>query len=133
MPHLSSLTIVVRDYDEAIEFYTKAMDFELLEDEQRSPSKRWVRLRPKGAGEYGCAILLGKAKNDEQAAYIGRQTGGRVAFLLHVEDFDAYYENLMRYDVKIARPPSVEDFGKVMVFEDLYGNLWDLIEPAPGR
>lgn len=130
MAHLSALTLVVKDYDEAIDFYTKVMDFELLEDTVRSPTKRWVKLRPKGSGATGCAILLGKAKDEEQAAFIGRQTGGRVAFLLHIEDFDRFYERVVRFKVTIARPPSVEDFGKVMVVEDLYGNLWDVIEPT---
>ncbi len=121
------LTLVVNDYDEAIEFYTKKMDFELIEDTPID-NKRWVRIQPKG--NTGSTLLLGKAKNQNQQNAIGNQTGGRVAFFLHTDRFDEYFQFLLSNDVKIVREPSVEEYGKVAVFADLYGNLWDLIQPG---
>lgn len=123
---LFQLTLVVRDYDEAISFYTEKLGFELLEDTRLSETKRWVRVAPP---ESNMALLLGKAANEEQKKAIGNQTGGRVFLFMHTSDFDSYYEQLKANDVKIIREPSVEPYGKVCVFSDLYGNLWDLIEP----
>lgn len=120
------LTLVVRDYDEAIEFYTQRLGFELLEDTKLSESKRWVRVAPPGSN---ASLLFGKAANDEQRAAIGNQTGGRVFLFMHTDDLDGYYAQLKNTDVEIIREPSEEPFGKVFVFADLYGNLWDLIEP----
>lgn len=121
------IALVVRDYDEAIEFYTKKLNFDLVEDTDRGEGKRWVVIKPKGEG--GCKLLLAKAKNEAQLEAVGNQTGGRVFLFIHTDDFDRDYKNLLENDVKIFRPKSEEDFGKVAVFEDLYGNLWDLIEP----
>ena len=120
------IMILIRDYDEAIEFYTKALGFELLEDTQRSETKRWVRVAPAGGG---CSMLLAKATTPEQEACVGNQTGGRVLLFIHTDDFDAYYAHLQSHSVKFVGEPRDEDFGKVVVFEDLYGNKWDLIEP----
>lgn len=125
---LAHIAIVVADYDEAIEFYTKKLQFDLLEDTPLSPTKRWVRVRPKGSG--GCGLLLAKAGNEEQATRIGNQTGGRVFLFLHTDDFESDYENLKKHNIKIIRERSEEEYGIVAVFEDLYGNLWDLIQPA---
>lgn len=121
------LTLVVRDYDEAIDFYTKKLGFQVLEDTQMNEHKRWVRIAPPGSNT---SLLLGKATTDEQEQAIGNQTGGRVFLFMHTDDLDSYYEQLIAGGVKIVRAPSVESFGKVCVFEDLYGNLWDLIEPT---
>lgn len=126
--YIAQFAIVVKEYDEAIDFYTKKLDFELLEDTPLTDVKRWVRVRPKGSD--GCGILLARAKNEEEASRIGNQTGGRVFLFLHTDDFDAYFQHLLDQEVKIVRPPSVEEYGKVAVFADLYGNLWDLIEPV---
>jgi catechol 2,3-dioxygenase-like lactoylglutathione lyase family enzyme len=126
--HLTQIALVVSDYDEAIDFYTNKLQFDLLEDTPLSETKRWVRVRPKGS--EGCGLLLAKAANEEQAARVGNQTGGRVFLFLHTDDLDRDYQNLLQHGITIVRPPSVEDFGKVLVFADLYGNLWDLIEPA---
>lgn len=123
---LFQLALVVRDYDEAIAFYTQKLGFELLEDTILSKTKRWVVVKPKGQG--GCRLLLAKAANAEQHNAIGNQTGGRVFLFLHTDDIERDYQNLKAADVKIVREPSKEPFGKVLVFEDLYGNLWDLIE-----
>ncbi len=123
---LAHITLVVADYDEAIDFYTRKLGFVLLEDTPLSETKRWVVLAPPGAP--GCALLLGKANTDEQRARIGNQTGGRVFLFLHTDDFDRDYQNLLRREVTIVRPPALEPYGKVTVFADLYGNLWDLIE-----
>lgn len=120
------LTLVVRDYDEAIEFYTQKLGFELLEDTKLSESKRWVRVSPPGSNT---SLLFGKAANDEQRAAIGNQTGGRVFLFMHTKDLNGYYSQLKSNGVEIAREPSEESFGKVFVFADLYGNLWDMIEP----
>lgn len=126
--HLAQLALVVADYDEAIEFYTQKLHFELLEDTRMSETKRWVRIAPKGGG--GCGLLLAKAATEEQASRVGNQTGGRVFLFLHTDNLDRDYQNLLQHNITIIRPPSVEDFGQVLVFADLYGNLWDLIEPA---
>lgn len=122
------ITLVVGDYDQAVDFYTRKLGFEIVEDTPLSDSKRWVVVAPPGRG--GCSLLLGRAVNDEQRSRIGNQTGGRVFLFLHTDDFDRDYENLIRNEVTIVRPPVQERYGKVAVFADLYGNLWDLIEPA---
>ena len=118
--------VLVREYDEAIEFYTTVLGFELLEDTKRSETKRWVRVAPAGGG---CSMLLAKAVTPEQEACVGNQTGGRVFLFIHTDDFDAYYSYLQSHSVEFAGEPRNEDFGKVVVFLDLYGNKWDLIEP----
>lgn len=125
---LVNIALVVQDYDEAIDFYTQKLHFDLIEDTPLSPEKRWVRVRPKGS--KGCCLLLAKAKNEVQANSIGNQTGGRVFLFLNTDNFKRDYQNLLDQKIKIVRPPSVEEYGTVAVFEDLYGNLWDLIEPS---
>lgn len=125
---IAQIAIVVKDYDEAITFYTQKLNFELLEDTPLSEVKRWVRVRPKGS--EGCGLLLAKAKNEQELQSVGNQTGGRVFLFLHTDDIERDYANLIAHSVKIVRPLINEDFGKVCVFEDLYGNLWDLIEPS---
>ena len=124
--HLAHITIVVDDYDEAIEFYTKKLHFTLIEDTILSVEKRWVLVRPQGSD--GCSLLLAKGVGDEQKSRIGNQTGGRVFLFLHTDNFKRDYQNLIDNDVKIVREPTFEDYGTVVVFQDLYGNLWDLIE-----
>ena len=118
--------LVVRDYDEAIDFYTRTLDFELIEDTSLSPTKRWVRVRPRGEGS--CGILLARAATAEQTAAIGNQSGGRVFLFLATDDLDRDHRKLLERGVAIIRLPSVEEYGRVLVFADLYGNLWDLIE-----
>ncbi|TAE47310.1 MAG: VOC family protein [Bacteroidetes bacterium] len=125
--HIAQLSLVVRDYDEAIAFYTQKLRFTLLEDTPLSETKRWVRVAPQGS--EGCGLLLAKAASEEQQSRIGNQTGGRVFLFLHTDDFEGYYQHLLAEGVRIVRPPSQEAYGTVAVFEDLYGNLWDLIEP----
>lgn len=127
---IASVTLVVNDYDEAIEFYTQKLNFELLEDTPMGDGKRWVRIAPRGATESG--LLLAKAKNDEQLSRVGNQTGGRVGFFLFTDDFWREYNRMVEHQVQFVRPPSEEAFGTVAVFEDLYGNLWDFIEPKEG-
>lgn len=125
---LVQIALVVDDYDEAIAFYTQKLHFALLEDTPRSATKRWVVVAP--PGDSGCRLLLAKAKNDEQRRHVGNQTGGRVFLFLHTDDLERDYANLLQHQIKIVRGPVEEPFGKVIVFEDLYGNLWDLIEPV---
>jgi len=125
---LALVAIVVNDYDEAIKFYTEKLHFSLIEDTQLSETKRWVVVSPPGSG--GCNLLLAKAANDEQKNRIGNQTGGRVFLFLYTNDFKRDYKNLQEKGVKIVREPVTESYGIVAVFEDLYGNLFDLIEPA---
>ncbi|HVF98171.1 MAG TPA: VOC family protein [Flavisolibacter sp.] len=124
---LFQIALVVSDYDEAINFYTQKLGFELLEDTALSQTKRWVVVKPKGDG--GCRMLLAKAANAEQKRAVGAQAGGRVFLFLHTDDIERDYKNLKEKNVKIVREFSEEPFGKVLVFEDLDGNLWDLIEP----
>jgi quinol monooxygenase YgiN/predicted enzyme related to lactoylglutathione lyase len=126
--NLTHIAIVVDDYDKAIEFYTEKLHFTLIEDTLLSDTKRWVLVRPKGASE--CSLLLAKGVNEEQKSRIGNQTGGRVFLFLHTDNFRRDYQNLIDNSIKIVREPSFEDYGIVAVFEDLYGNLWDLIEPT---
>ena len=121
------LSVIVRDYDEAIEFYTQVMKFELIEDTQRSDDKRWVVVAPSGSN--GCSVLLAKAKNEEQLSRVGNQTGNRVFVFLHTDDFWRDYAHLSANNVQFKGEPRVEEYGTVVVFADLYGNLWDLIEP----
>ena len=124
---LAHIAIVVNDYDEAIKFYTEKLHFSLLEDTHLNDNKRWVLVSPPGSG--GCNLLLAKAANDEQKSRIGNQTGGRVFLFLHTDNFKRDYQNLQEQGIKIVRQPTMEQYGTVAVFEDLYGNLWDLIEP----
>jgi catechol 2,3-dioxygenase-like lactoylglutathione lyase family enzyme len=124
---LAHIAIVVNDYDEAIKFYTEKLHFSLLEDTELSETKRWVLISPTGSG--GCNLLLAKAANEEQKSRIGNQTGGRVFLFLHTDNFKRDYQNLQEQRIKIVREPTIESYGTVAVFEDLYGNLWDLIEP----
>lgn len=125
---LAHIALVVADYDEAIRFYTQKLHFTLVEDTPLSPAKRWVLLAPPGSD--GCQLLLAKAANDEQQSRVGNQTGGRVFLFLHTDNFQRDYQNLLDQRVTIVREPSVESYGTVAVFADLYGNLWDLIEPV---
>ena len=125
---IAQFTLVVDDYDTAIAFYVDILKFELLEDTEMSTDKRWVRVRPGGSGEAGVAILLAKAKNEDELAAVGNQTGGRVFLFLETDDFDRDYQRLLDYDVEIIREPSTEEYGTVAVFADLYGNKWDLIQ-----
>jgi catechol 2,3-dioxygenase-like lactoylglutathione lyase family enzyme len=124
--HIAHITLLVRDYDDAIKFYTEKLDFELIEDTVLSETKRWVLVRPKGASE--CCLLLAEATNRQQSVHIGNQTGGRVFLFLYTDDFWRDYKQMLSRGIKFVRPPAEEEYGTVAVFEDLYGNLWDLIE-----
>lgn len=119
------IALVVADYDEAIHWYTQKLGFKLIEDTTLSEVKRWVLIQPPGEGS--CQLLLAKAATEEQKSRVGNQTGGRVFLFLHTDDFERDYENLRQQAITIVRAPSQEEYGKVLVFEDLYGNLWDLI------
>lgn len=125
---IAHIALVVDDYDKAIDFYTKKLHFDLIEDTVLSAEKRWVLVSPKGATE--CCLLLAKAATNEQATRIGNQAGGRVFLFLHTDNLERDYKNLKDHRIKIVREPATEAWGKVAVFADLYGNLWDLIEPA---
>lgn len=124
---LARIALVVRNYDEAIAYYTEKLQFELLEDTPRSPTKRWVVVAPKGSKE--CAFILAKAANERQAAAIGDQSGGRVFLFLHTDDFWRDYEYMKAQGVDFTEAPRDEVYGQVVVFRDLYGNLWDFIQP----
>lgn len=128
---LSLVTLVVRDYDEAISFFVDVLGFELVEDSPAETNdgrpKRWVVVRPPGA-ETG--LLLARADGAEQEAVVGRQAAGRVGFFLRVEDFDAVYGRLVAAGATFVRQPTDQPFGRVAVFEDLAGNRWDLVGPA---
>jgi catechol 2,3-dioxygenase-like lactoylglutathione lyase family enzyme len=123
---IAHIALVVDDYDEAIRFYTEILDFTLIEDTPQSETKRWVLVAPKGAEE--CSLLLAKAAGDEQISRIGNQTGGRVFLFLRTDDFWRDYENYRSKGVRFVRKPKTEEYGTVAVFQDLCGNLWDLIE-----
>ncbi len=124
---IAHIALVVKEYDEAIDFYTKKLDFKLIEDTQLSEEKRWVLVCPPGADE--CSLLLAKAANDEQSKSIGNQTGGRVFLFLFTDDFWRDYHKMVERNIDFVRPPKEEAYGTVAVFKDLYGNQWDLFEP----
>jgi catechol 2,3-dioxygenase-like lactoylglutathione lyase family enzyme len=123
---IAHIALIVNDYDEAIRFYTEKLNFILIEDTHLSEEKRWVLVKPKGANE--CCLLLAKAANERQKISVGNQSGGRVFLFLHTDNFKRDYQNLIDKKIKIVREPVTETYGTVAVFEDLYGNLWDLIE-----
>jgi catechol 2,3-dioxygenase-like lactoylglutathione lyase family enzyme len=120
------ITLVVRDYDEAIAFFTQALGFTLLEDTPLDDGKRWVVVEP--TGSFGAALLLAKAANAEQRSYIGNQTGGRVFLFLNTDDFWKDYNSMRSNRVQFIEQPRQEAYGLVAVFQDLYGNKWDLIQ-----
>ncbi len=124
----AQISLLVQDYDEAIAFYTQKLHFTFVEDTKMSETKRWVVIAPPGSS--GCRLLLAKAANDEQRSRVGNQTGGRVFLFLHTDNLERDYQNLLQEGVTIVRKPAVEPYGKVLVFADLYGNLFDLIEPV---
>ena len=125
--YLAGISLVVNDYDEAIDFYTRKLSFTLLEDTRMSDTKRWVVIAPPGS--TGCTLLLAKAANDAQKAAVGNQTGGRVFLFLHTDNFDRDYNQMQEAGIEFIESPRQEAYGKVVVFADLYGNRWDLIEP----
>lgn len=126
--HIAHIALVVDDYDKAIKFYTEKLNFDLIEDTQMSETKRWVMVAPKGSTE--CRLLLAKAANEEQKSRVGNQTGGRVFLFLYTDNIKRDYNNMKEKGILFIREPSIESYGTVAVFEDLYGNLWDLIEPT---
>ena len=129
---ITHVALVVRDYDEAIDFFTRVLDFELLEDSPvPEQNKRWVVVAPRGA--RGSAILLARPSNTEQASYIGNQTGGRVTFFLGTDDFQRDYARMVARGIEFVRPPIDTAYGTVAVFKDLYGNLWDLVQHVQGH
>lgn len=125
--HIAHITLVVNDYDEAIQFYIEKLGFDLIADTVLSETKRWVLVRPKG--ETGCCLLLAEAANEQQINSIGNQTGGRVFLFLYTDDFWRDYNQMLSNGITFVRPPVKEEYGTIAVFKDLYGNLWDLIEP----
>lgn len=130
---ITQFTITVRDYDEAIAFYTQSLGFELLEDTDLGNGKRWVRVRPPASpGAQGAAILLARAATPEQLASVGNQTGGRVFVSIETDDRWRDYRAMRGRGVKFVREPSEEAYGTVAVFEDLYGNKFDLIQRRSG-
>lgn len=126
MRHLALVALVIPDYDEAIEYYTKVLGFTLVEDEPREPGKRWVVVAP--SEERGAKLLLARAAKPEQLSRVGNQTGGRVFLFLHTDDFDGDYRRYKAAGVHFTEEPRSESYGRVVVFQDRYGNKWDLIE-----
>src|SRR5688572_16915177 len=124
---IAQFALTVRDYDEAIAFYVGKLGFTLVEDTDLGGGKRWVRVQPPRSG--ACGLLLARAMTPEQIASVGNQTGGRVFIFLHTDDFQRDYDAFRARGVVFVRPPSEEPYGTVAVFEDLYGNKWDLIQP----
>ncbi|NEC85383.1 VOC family protein [Streptomyces sp. SID12501] len=128
MRRIALVTLVVGDYDEAIRFYTDALGFRLAEDTPRPDGSRWVVVEP-GAGEAGTGLVLARAKDEGQRSRIGDQTGGRVGFFLHTDDFARDHARMTAAGVIFLEEPRHEPYGSVAVFQDLYGNRWDLLQP----
>ena len=128
--HLQHVALLVREYDEAIAYFTTVLGFELRGDTQLTPEKRWVVVAPPGAAD--ASLLLARAATDTQRAYIGKQGGGRVWMFLHTDDFQRDYAAMKWRGVKFVEPRRDEPYGTVIVFEDLYGNRWDLVQMKPG-
>jgi len=125
--HIAHISVVVENYDDAIAFYTKKLNFSLVEDTKLSETKRWVLVKPEGDGK--CCLLLAQAASEEQKSRVGNQTGGRVFLFLYTDDIRRDYNNMLEQNIHFVQPPVKAPYGIVAVFEDLYGNLWDLIEP----
>jgi catechol 2,3-dioxygenase-like lactoylglutathione lyase family enzyme len=128
--HIGQIALLVNDYDEAIKYYVNILQFRLVEDTLLSDKKRWVVIEPRESKNQGCKLLLAKAANDNQLKYVGNQTGGRVFLFLYTSDIEKFHNNLIVNSVEIINGPRIEPYGKVLVFRDLYGNLWDLIQPS---
>ena len=128
LTQINLISLVVRDYDEAIAFYCDKLGFQLVEDTPLTPTKRWVVVQPPGG--KGCRLLLAKAATPEQQSRVGNQAGGRVFLFLHTDNIQRDYTRLVAQGITIIRGPVKEPYGTVLVFADLYGNLWDLIEPV---
>lgn len=126
--YLALMALVVRDYDEAINYYTKVLGFKLIEDTPQTALKRWVVVKPAGDGQ--ASLLLARAATEQQEQFIGNQSGGRVFLFLYTDNFYRDYELYRSRGVEFVRPPVTESYGTVAVFRDLYGNLWDLIQPT---
>jgi len=124
--NIAHIALVVNDYDEAIDYYCQKLNFTLVEDTPLTETKRWVIVAP--AGSSGCSVLLAKAVNDEQRSRVGNQTGGRVFLFLHTSNFWEDYNRMKKNGVRFIEEPRNEIYGTVVVFADLYGNLWDFIE-----
>jgi catechol 2,3-dioxygenase-like lactoylglutathione lyase family enzyme len=131
MQTLGHVALVVRDYDEALAYFTGTLNFKVIEDTRLSEEKRWVLIAPPGS--KATSLLLARAATPEQFTRIGNQTGGRVFLFLHTDDFWRDYREMTARKVKFTRPPSEETYGTVAVFEDLYGNQWDLLELKDGN
>lgn len=127
LTRIAHVAYLVRDYDEAIRWFVDVLGFDLIEDTPRGPGKRWVRVAPRSGG--GTELLLARAATPEQVAVVGQQGGGRVAWFLYTDDFATDHARLVANGVRFLESPRHEDYGTVAVFEDLYGNGWDLIEP----
>jgi catechol 2,3-dioxygenase-like lactoylglutathione lyase family enzyme len=128
---LAHIALVVRDYDEAIAWFTQKLGFTLVADEyQAEQDKRWVLVAPPAASDAAATLLLARASSPEQAAFVGNQAGGRVFLFLRTDDFDRDHSAMLARGVTFVREPKQAPYGKVAVFEDLYGNLWDLVEFA---
>ncbi len=125
--HIAHIALVVANYDDAIKFYTEKLNFTLLEDTRLSDTKRWVMVAPPGNGQ--CCLLLAQAATEAQQSRVGNQTGGRVFLFLYTDDFWRDYNAMLKKDINFVRPPEEQPYGTVAVFEDLYGNLWDFIQP----
>ncbi len=126
---LKHIALIVRDYDEAIDFFVQLLGFDLIADKyQPLQNKRWVLVAPPGSGTDGASILLARATTDEQAKAIGNQSGGRVFLFLETDDFDRDFLAMTAKGIRFVREPATQAYGKVAVFEDLYGNWWDLVQ-----
>ena len=129
---ISAVTLLVDDYDHAIDFYVNALGFTLVEDTKLSDTKRWVLVAPSQADAQSTSILIAKADTDAQIASIGQQTGGRVSFFLRTDQFDQDYSAMLEKGVRFLEEPRDEVYAKVVVFEDPFGNKWDLLQPKAG-
>ena len=130
-PSIATVTMLVRDYAEAIAFFTRSLGFDLVEDTPLGAGKRWVVVRPPGGD--GASLLLARVATPEQRELVGRQAGGRVGLFLHTDDFARDHERMRQLGVRFVEEPRREAYGTVAVFLDLYGNRWDLVEPAPPK
>lgn len=128
MQSLGAIAFLVNDYDEAIAFFTQALGFSLVDDMPQGEGKRWVTVAPRAS--QGTRLLLARAVNDERRAHVGRQGGGRVFLFLNTDDFAADHARMLAHGVRFREEPRHEPYGTVAVFEDLYGNAWDLIQPT---